>query len=167
MTCGLVHASYSLPEWQAVKLTFFAPRQGFNTRSTGEKGTNFRIQRKYLNTTSCKCLFCFHFWKTINTSNKSPIAWHTTVQYRLQNWWLLLQETSLANRSCGNTQLRTLSYCVVLENIHTPPTEGIGNSLGVEGSQKPKNLSKCMKLDLSFQRGGECKEKCLLWGRYG
>ena len=23
-TCGLVHASYSLPEWQAVKLTFFA-----------------------------------------------------------------------------------------------------------------------------------------------
>ena len=25
MTCGLVRASYSLPEWQAVKLTFFAP----------------------------------------------------------------------------------------------------------------------------------------------
>ena len=25
MTCGLVHTSYSLPEWQAVKLTFFAP----------------------------------------------------------------------------------------------------------------------------------------------
>ena len=25
MTRGLVHASYSLPEWQAVKLTFFAP----------------------------------------------------------------------------------------------------------------------------------------------
>ena len=25
MTCGLVNASYSLPEWQAVKLTFFAP----------------------------------------------------------------------------------------------------------------------------------------------
>ena len=25
MTCRLVHASYSLPEWQAVKLTFFAP----------------------------------------------------------------------------------------------------------------------------------------------
>ena len=25
MTCGLVHASYSLSEWQAVKLTFFAP----------------------------------------------------------------------------------------------------------------------------------------------
>ena len=25
MTCGLVHAIYSLPEWQAVKMTFFAP----------------------------------------------------------------------------------------------------------------------------------------------
>ena len=25
MTCGLVHAIYSLPKWQAVKLTFFAP----------------------------------------------------------------------------------------------------------------------------------------------
>ena len=25
MTCGLVHASYSLSEWQSVKLTFFAP----------------------------------------------------------------------------------------------------------------------------------------------
>ena len=25
MTCGLVHAIYSLPEWQAVKLIFFAP----------------------------------------------------------------------------------------------------------------------------------------------
>ena len=27
MTCGLVHACYSLPEWQAVKLTFFYPVQ--------------------------------------------------------------------------------------------------------------------------------------------
>ena len=25
MTCGLVPSSYSLPKWQAVKLTFFAP----------------------------------------------------------------------------------------------------------------------------------------------
>ena len=25
VTLGLVHSSYSLPEWQAVKLTFFAP----------------------------------------------------------------------------------------------------------------------------------------------
>ena len=27
MTCGLVHASYCLPEWQAVKLTSFAPSE--------------------------------------------------------------------------------------------------------------------------------------------
>ena len=46
--------------------------------------------------------------------------------------------------------------CVVPENIHTPPapTEGIGNSWGVGGSQSPKNVSKCMKLDWNFQRGG-------------
>ena len=25
MTCELVYASYSLPKWRAVKLTFFAP----------------------------------------------------------------------------------------------------------------------------------------------
>ena len=36
--------------------------------------------------------------------------------------------------------------CVVPENIHTPPTEGIGNSWGVGGSQRPKNLSECVKL---------------------
>ena len=27
MTCGLVHTSCSLPEWQSVKQTFFAPAQ--------------------------------------------------------------------------------------------------------------------------------------------
>ena len=30
MTCGLVHTSYSLPEWQAVKLAFFAACQLFH-----------------------------------------------------------------------------------------------------------------------------------------
>ena len=44
--------------------------------------------------------------------------------------------------------------CVVPENIHTPPTEGIGNSWGVGGSQRPKNVSKCKKLDWNLQRGG-------------
>ena len=38
--------------------------------------------------------------------------------------------------------------------------------LGVGGSQRPKNLSKCMKLDWNFQRGGGYKEKSLPWGRY-
>ena len=44
--------------------------------------------------------------------------------------------------------------CVVPENIHTSSIEGIGSSWGVGGSQKPKNLSNCMKLDWNFQRGG-------------
>ena len=33
MTCGLVHASYSLPKWQAVKLTFFSPLNTVATRN--------------------------------------------------------------------------------------------------------------------------------------
>ena len=69
--------------------------------------------------------------------------------------------------------LHSVLHSVVPENIHTPPTEGIGNSWGVGGSRRPKNLSKCMKLDWNFQRGGGgergggSKEKSLLWGRYG
>ena len=62
-----------------------------------------------------------------------------------------------------------IEHCIVPENIHTPPTEGIGNSGGGgEGGQRPKKLSKCMKLDWNFQRGGGVsKGKSLLWGRYG
>ena len=37
---------------------------------------------------------------------------------------------------------------------HTAPTEGTGISWGVEGSVRPKNLKKCMKLNWNFQRGG-------------
>ena len=38
-----------------------------------------------------------------------------------------------------------LLQCAVPENIHTPPTEGIGISRGVRGSVRQKNLKKCMK----------------------
>jgi len=48
---------------------------------------------------------------------------------------------------------------VVPENIHTPPTEGIGISWGVGDSMRPKYLKKCMKLNWNFQRGGEVLEK--------
>jgi len=50
-------------------------------------------------------------------------------------------------------------HCAVPENIHTPPTEGIGISWGVGSSMRPKNLKKCMKLNWNFQRGGEVSEK--------
>ena len=44
---------------------------------------------------------------------------------------------------------------MVPENIHTPPTEGIGNSgeEGGGGSGRAKNLKQCMKLNWNFQRG--------------
>ena len=44
-------------------------------------------------------------------------------------------------------------HCAVPENIHTPPTEGIGNFWGVGGSMRPKNLKTCMKLNWNFQTG--------------
>ena len=48
-----------------------------------------------------------------------------------------------------------LRKCVVPEKIHTPPTEGTGISWGDLGvCQRPQNLSKSMKLDWNFQRGG-------------
>ena len=49
--------------------------------------------------------------------------------------------------------------CAVPDNIHTPPTEGIGISWGVGGSVRPKNLKKCIKLNWNFQRGGEVLAK--------
>ena len=64
--------------------------------------------------------------------------------------------------------------CVVPENIHTPPTEGIENSWGggwVFSKAQIHVFTKCMKLDWNFQRGGGggggawgSKEKSLLWG---
>ena len=59
------------------------------------------------------------------------------------------------------------SQCAVPENIHTPPTEGIGISWGVGGSVRPKNLKKCMKLNWNFQRGGGGVRKNPFRGRYG
>ena len=47
-------------------------------------------------------------------------------------------------------------HCAGPENIHTPPTEGIGISWGVGGggSLRPKNLKKCMRLIGNFQWSG-------------
>jgi len=57
--------------------------------------------------------------------------------------------------------------CAVPENIHTPPTEGIGIAWGWGVPEDQKYLKKCMKLNWNFQRGGEVLEKTLAWGRYG
>ena len=43
---------------------------------------------------------------------------------------------------------------MVPENIHAPPTEGIGNSGEEGGLKRPKNLKECMKLNWNFRRGG-------------
>ena len=43
MTFGLVHASYSLPEWQAVKLTFFAPWSHLCSRDTSTSWKNVQV----------------------------------------------------------------------------------------------------------------------------
>ena len=59
-------------------------------------------------------------------------------------------------------------HCAVPENIHTPPTEGIGISWRMGSSGRSKNIKKCMKLYWNFQRGGEVLEKkSLPLGRYG
>jgi len=44
-------------------------------------------------------------------------------------------------------------HCAVPENIHTPPTEGIGISSGWSGSVRPNNFKKCVTLNWNFQRG--------------
>ena len=56
-----------------------------------------------------------------------------------------------------------------------PPQKGLeipgewrgGGGGGGGDAQRPKKLSKCIKLDRNFQRGGGSKGKSLLWGRYG
>ena len=48
------------------------------------------------------------------------------------------------------------SHCLVSENVHISPTEGIGNSWGWAGggSQRPKIVRKFMALNWKVQRGG-------------
>ena len=50
-------------------------------------------------------------------------------------------------------------HCAVPENIHIPPTEGIGISWGVGGSVRPKNLKKCMKFNWNFQTAVGLRKK--------
>jgi len=52
-----------------------------------------------------------------------------------------------------------VDHYAVPEDIHTPPTEGMGISWEVVGSARPKNLKKCMKPNWNFQRGGGSYKK--------
>jgi len=58
-----------------------------------------------------------------------------------------------------------LVECVIPENIHTPPTEGIGNS-GEEGeSEKEQDHRICMKENWKFLGGrGSFYKFPLRWG---
>lgn len=68
-------------------------------------------------------------------------------------WSLAIEKLNLSKEI-----KQKLCHCVVPENLHTPPTEGIGNSWEGWGSQSPKNLKKCIKFNWTFQRGeGSCK----------
>ena len=61
--------------------------------------------------------------------------------------WLFRQrpvhQRIIADHSVSNLSKLAALHCVVPENIHTPTTEGIGNSRGM-GGQRPRN----------FRRGG-------------
>jgi len=63
-------------------------------------------------------------------------------------------------------KLEPFPDCAVPENIHTPPTEGIGISWGAGGSLRLRNLKECIKFNWNFQRGGVSWKKFLPWGRY-
>ena len=107
---------------------------------------------------------CRHCWPTNGCYKQTevcqpvdhPVPKRISYFYRSSSG-LCYKGVSLAVfQPCGiNRQLlHSVLHSVVPENIHTPPTEGIGNSWRVGGSQRPKNLSTWMKLDWNFQRGG-------------
>ena len=59
-------------------------------------------------------------------------------------------------------------YCVVPENIHTPPTEGIGNSREEGGVSKTQKFKGMYKAKLEFPEGwGGSEGKSLPWGGGG
>ena len=87
MTCGLAHAWYGLPEWQAVKLTFFAPCQSksfFNkiVTKTSEKYTcqlsRLRVENFDL-TPANACGPISHTW--LKNVNCCRLGWHNFQKY--------------------------------------------------------------------------------------
>ena len=60
--------------------------------------------------------------------------------------------TTLRLRVVHAPILYLVPYCVVPENIHTPPTEGIGNS-GEEGGSKSQKFKAMYEAKLEFLEG--------------
>ena len=89
----------------------------------------------------------YHFYQFVST-------WYTTDFYIIKGF-IWYKQGAVAPKQTWEP-LIFISKCAVPENIHTPPTEGIGISWGVGGSVRPKALEKCMKLtgNWNFQRGG-------------
>ena len=73
----------------------------------------------------CTLIQLAPFWKEITFFSK----------FKSQEW-----TKSIFFFYYHNQEMKSWWKCVVLENIHSPPTEGIGNSWVVGGSQRPKNL---------------------------
>ena len=62
MTSGQVNASFSLPEWQAVKMIFFAPCGDFRSRARQGKKASFTDVQFGTSTLKQACadfVFCF------------------------------------------------------------------------------------------------------------
>ena len=113
MTCGPVRASYSLPEWQAVKLIFFAPWSNLltftNTSKTWILFSHF-------------CVFStVNFWHpllcTLQRYVKSPV--HKKHVRRLTCLSLtvpvpltLIKKIQIASNPSASWALRNLKFCL-------------------------------------------------------
>ena len=106
MAFGLVNASFSLPKWQAVKLTFFAPRQKVM------RSIRVIYQQEHSS---------LPHWKTTTTTKVSPQLGKKEDQYQLRlHPWHGLQKTDnkllqLAQRSWRPHQWRQstlLQICI-------------------------------------------------------
>ena len=91
-TCGLVHAIYSLPEWQAVKVTFFAPckllKALHQQTSRSASGLVYRL--------ICTCPF---HHASISINNWSCV--HTGIVWReiAQSWFEVVHTHQTSSRS--------------------------------------------------------------------
>ena len=128
MSCGLVHASYSLPELQAVKLTFFAPLVGpifFSSLSgrikvsnnfTSEtsvfvklsiKSENFVVCRSFSRISSlkkgdfCECLWSLSRLRNDQLGKRSTFFSYCVFLRACVLNWLLIKPQPTASKS-GN-----------------------------------------------------------------